>query len=95
VKRALRAEMTLRGVTYDELAERLKAIGVQDAAVNIRNKGGARQIHRRLSFSMPYGYRSPVFADHRRHGRGIARRLGNLPIQIFRQKWHIPRRGGA
>jgi len=38
VKRALRAEMSRRGVTYDQLAERLRAIGVEDSAVNIRNK---------------------------------------------------------
>jgi hypothetical protein len=37
-KRLLRAEMTRRGVTYDGLAERLAAIGVNDSAVNIRNK---------------------------------------------------------
>lgn len=38
VKRLLRAEMTRRGVTYDQLAERLAALGVEDTAVNIRNK---------------------------------------------------------
>ena len=38
VKRMLRAEMTRRGVTYDQLAERLAAIGVNDSSVNIRNK---------------------------------------------------------
>jgi hypothetical protein len=38
VKRMLRAEMTRRGVTYDQLAEKLAAIGVNDTAVNIRNK---------------------------------------------------------
>jgi hypothetical protein len=37
-KRLLRAEMTRRGLTYEELAERLAAIGVQDTAVNLRNK---------------------------------------------------------
>ncbi len=37
-KRLLRAEMARRGVTYEELAERLAAIGVQDTAVNLRNK---------------------------------------------------------
>ena len=37
-KRLLRAEMTRRGVTYEELSERLAAIGVQDTAVNLRNK---------------------------------------------------------
>ena len=37
-KRLLRAEMTRRGVTYEQLAEKLAAIGVQDSAVNIRNK---------------------------------------------------------
>src|SRR5215207_6935882 len=38
VKRMLRAEMTRRGVTYDQLAVRLAAIGVNDSSVNIRNK---------------------------------------------------------
>jgi hypothetical protein len=38
VKRMLRAEMTRRGITYDQLAEKLAAIGVDDSAVNIRNK---------------------------------------------------------
>jgi hypothetical protein len=37
-KRLLRAEMTRRGVTYDDLATRLAALGVNDSAVNIRNK---------------------------------------------------------
>jgi hypothetical protein len=38
VKRILRAEMTRRGVTYDQLQEKLEAIGVRETAVNIRNK---------------------------------------------------------
>jgi hypothetical protein len=38
VKRLLRAEMTRRGVTYDQLTERLAAIGVSDSSVNVRNK---------------------------------------------------------
>lgn len=38
VKGLLRAEMTRRGVTYDDLAERLKAVGVEDTPVNLRNK---------------------------------------------------------
>jgi Domain of unknown function (DUF6471) len=37
-KRLLRAEMTRRGLTYEELADRLAAIGVRDTAVNLRNK---------------------------------------------------------
>jgi hypothetical protein len=37
-KRLLRAEMTRRGLTYEELAERLAVIGVTDTAVNLRNK---------------------------------------------------------
>ncbi len=37
-KRLLRAEMTRRGVTYEDLAERLAAIGINDTAVNLRNK---------------------------------------------------------
>ncbi|WP_029009603.1 DUF6471 domain-containing protein [Azospirillum halopraeferens] len=38
VKRLLRAEMTRRGVTYEDLTEKLAGIGVHDTAVNIRNK---------------------------------------------------------
>jgi hypothetical protein len=38
VKRLLRAEMTRRGITYDQLAEKLAAIGIVDTSVNIRNK---------------------------------------------------------
>jgi hypothetical protein len=38
VKRLLRAEMARRGITYEELAERLASIGVRDTAVNPRNK---------------------------------------------------------
>jgi len=38
VKRLLRAEMTRRGVTYEGLSVRLAAIGVNDTAVNLRNK---------------------------------------------------------
>ena len=37
-KRLLRAEMTRRGMTYEDLAERLAAIGIDDTAVNLRNK---------------------------------------------------------
>jgi hypothetical protein len=38
VKGLLRAEMTRRGITYDQLAVRLADLGVTDSAVNIRNK---------------------------------------------------------
>lgn len=38
VKGILRAEMTRRGMTYEQLAEKLAAVGVNDTAVNIRNK---------------------------------------------------------
>ena len=38
VKGILRAEMARRGMTYDQLVDRLAEIGVQDSAVNIRNK---------------------------------------------------------
>jgi hypothetical protein len=38
IKRVLRGEMARRGVTYDDLTEKLAAIGVTDTAVNIRNK---------------------------------------------------------
>jgi len=37
-KRLLRAEMARRGITYDGLADKLAAIGVNDTAVNLRNK---------------------------------------------------------
>jgi hypothetical protein len=30
--------MARRGITYDELAERLASMGVRDTAVNLRNK---------------------------------------------------------
>ena len=38
VKGILRAEMARRGMTYKQLAEKLAEIGVNDTAVNIRNK---------------------------------------------------------
>jgi hypothetical protein len=38
VKGILRAEMARRGITYEQLAAKLAEIGVQDTAVNIRNK---------------------------------------------------------
>lgn len=38
VKGILRAEMTRRGITYDQLADKLKELGINDTAVNIRNK---------------------------------------------------------
>lgn len=38
MKRRLRAEMTRRGVTYEDLTGKLAGIGVHDTAVNIRNK---------------------------------------------------------
>lgn len=38
VKGILRAEMTRRGMTYEQLAAKLAELGVNDTAVNIRNK---------------------------------------------------------
>jgi ribosome-binding protein aMBF1 (putative translation factor) len=38
VKGILRAEMARRGMTYEQLAAKLAEVGVQDTAVNIRNK---------------------------------------------------------
>jgi hypothetical protein len=38
VKGLLRAEMTRRAITYEDLANRLAEMGVNDTAVNIRNK---------------------------------------------------------
>ncbi|MCP5433062.1 MAG: hypothetical protein H6923_07300 [Alphaproteobacteria bacterium] len=38
VKGMLRAEMARRGMTYEQLAEKLAEIGVKDSAVNVRNK---------------------------------------------------------
>lgn len=38
VKGILRAEMARRGITYEQLAEKLAEQGVKDTAVNIRNK---------------------------------------------------------
>lgn len=37
-KNLLKAEMKRNGVTYDGLVEKLAKIGVDDTAVNIRNK---------------------------------------------------------
>lgn len=37
-KRLLRSQMTLKGVSYAELAERLKEVGVTETDVNLRNK---------------------------------------------------------
>ena len=37
-KRLLRAEMAKRGVTYAQLVERLREIGVQEDERNLRNK---------------------------------------------------------
>lgn len=38
VKGILRAEMTRRSITYDDLSDRLRELGINDTAVNIRNK---------------------------------------------------------
>src|SRR4051812_42943641 len=39
VKRVLKSELTRKGTTYKELAERLKALGVQDITeANLKNK---------------------------------------------------------
>lgn len=38
VKGTLRAEMTRRAITYEQLAERLAELGVSDTPVNLRNK---------------------------------------------------------
>jgi hypothetical protein len=38
VKGILRAEMTRRGITYDQLAERLAEHGLKETPVNLRNK---------------------------------------------------------
>lgn len=38
VKGLLRAEMARRGMTYEQLVEKLAELGVHDTAVNIRNK---------------------------------------------------------
>ena len=37
-KTLLRVELTREGVTYDELARRLQAIGVHETEISIRNK---------------------------------------------------------
>lgn len=37
-KGILRAEMTRRAITYDQLAAKLAEMGVQETAVNLRNK---------------------------------------------------------
>lgn len=38
VKGILRAEMTRRAMTYEQLAEKLEDLGIKDSAVNLRNK---------------------------------------------------------
>lgn len=38
VKRLLKAELTRKGVTYAQLAVKLKAVGVIESEPNIRNK---------------------------------------------------------
>ena len=38
VKGILRAEMARRGITYEQLAAKLAEIGVNDTALNLRNK---------------------------------------------------------
>ena len=38
VKNMLRAEMMRRGVSYEQLASRLAAIGIEDNVLNLRNK---------------------------------------------------------
>jgi hypothetical protein len=38
VKHLLRREMAGRGISYDQLTEKLAEIGVKDTSVNIRNK---------------------------------------------------------
>lgn len=38
VKGTLRAEMTRRAITYEQLSERLAEFGVKDTPVNLRNK---------------------------------------------------------
>lgn len=38
VKGTIRAEMTRRGITYDQLSERLAELGVKETPVNLRNK---------------------------------------------------------
>jgi hypothetical protein len=37
-KRLLRSEMTRRGVTYEQLAEKLGAVGIAEDHRNLRNK---------------------------------------------------------
>jgi len=37
-KRLVRTEMVRRGVSYDDLCEKLAMLGVHDTAVNMRNK---------------------------------------------------------
>ncbi len=38
VKGILRAEMARRGITYEVLAQKLADLGINDTAVNLRNK---------------------------------------------------------
>ena len=56
VKGILRAEMARRGMTYDQLAEKLAEIGVKDSAVNIRNKVARGGFYGRVFRAMPARY---------------------------------------
>ena len=47
VKHLLRAAMAARGVTYDQLTEKLAAIGIVDTSVNIRNKVARGELGRK------------------------------------------------
>jgi hypothetical protein len=51
VKRLLRAEMARRDITYEQLSEKLAAIGIADSAVNIRNKVARGKFTARFLFN--------------------------------------------
>ena len=65
VKRLLRVEMTRRGVTYEQLSEKLATIGVTELSGEHSEQGCARQIHGHVSRSMPYGVKSALTSSHR------------------------------
>ena len=60
-KGLLRAEIKRRNLNYDQLAEKLAAIGVKESARNLSNKM-SRGASRRGSGPMPRSYWLPVVA---------------------------------
>ena len=62
VKRLLRAEMARRGITYEELAERLAAVGRAKYGGQFEKQRGARSVLRSVPCPMPQSNRRPSAA---------------------------------